>query len=250
MLKVTLLGGGNLATNLANKLLDCPQVTLMQIYNRSIQNIASFAEKTRVLDQLDLLEETDIYIIAVSDAVIEEISEKLSRKKGLVVHTSGAMHLNVLKNNKRRGVFYPLQSFTKNVPVDFSNVPFCIEALNESDFILLEKLASEISKKVYRISSLQREKMHVAAVFVNNFVNHLYRIGAEICSENEIPFEILHPLILETATKINTISPELAQTGPAKRNDFKTIEKHQKELKEENLKIYKLLTKSILNRNT
>ena len=144
--------------------------------------------------------------------------------------------------------FYPLQTFSKNKEINFREVPICLEAEKETDFQLLNIVAQSVSEKVFCIDSNQRKSLHVAAVFVCNFVNHLYQIGNEICEENKVPFEILHPLILETANKITALSPKEAQTGPAKRNDTKTINAHLNLLTNETQKeIYKLLTKSIID---
>ncbi|MFA5298699.1 MAG: DUF2520 domain-containing protein, partial [Lutibacter sp.] len=175
------------------------------------------------------------------------LSSALNLKNKLVVHTSGSMAMEELKSNSNKGVFYLLQTFSKERKINFSTVPICIEAETEKDLLLLETLAKSISKNCYRIDSNQRKSLHVAAVFVNNFVNHLYQIGHEICAENKVPFEILLPLIKETADKITTLPPFEAQTGPAKRNDTKTIEKHKKMLTKNQKKIYTLFTKSICN---
>jgi predicted short-subunit dehydrogenase-like oxidoreductase (DUF2520 family) len=153
-----------------------------------------------------------------------------------------------LDPKNRRAVFYPLQTFSKEKPIDFKSVPVCLEAENENDLQILKQLAHSISNAVYEINSEQRKALHVAAVFVNNFVNYLYQMGNEICDANAIPFEILKPLIQETANKIATLSPKNAQTGPAKRNDLKTIAAHEEFLKDENqAAIYKLLTQSLQN---
>lgn len=246
MLKVTILGGGNLATHLAELFLNTPGVKLQEIYNRTLNAIDVFKEKTDITNSFENLASSDIYIICVTDNSINEISNQLTSKNALVVHTSGAMNLEALGKIKRQGVFYPLQSFTKNKEVDFQNIPICIEANNSKDEILLYKLAEKISSKIYKIDSSQRKTLHVAAVFVNNFVNHMYKIGEEICEEHAIPFEILHPLILETATKLNTLTPKQAQTGPAVRNDTKTMNIQQASLSLEHKEIYQLLTQAIL----
>ena len=124
----------------------------------------------------------------------------------------------------------------------------CIEAENQADYQVLELVAKTISDTVFNINSEQRKALHVAAVFVNNFVNHLYQIGHDICIENNIPFEILNPLIQETANKVISLSPKEAQTGPAKRNDTQTINSHLSFLSDETQKeIYKTLTKSIID---
>ncbi|WP_111707852.1 Rossmann-like and DUF2520 domain-containing protein [Lutibacter citreus] len=246
MIKVVILGAGNLAFHLTEKLLNNNSVDLVQVYNRSISKIHYLEHKTLITNNLNELKEADIYIISVSDNAISELSSKLNLNDKLIVHTSGAAHINELKSNSKKGVFYPLQSFSKDKEIEFSNIPICIEATTKSDLLLLGKLASSISTKCYKINSEQRKTLHVAAVFVNNFVNHMYFIGNEICDTNNIPFEILHPLIEETANKIKNLSAFDAQTGPAIRNDSKTIKKHIASLNEDQQNIYSTLTKSIL----
>jgi predicted short-subunit dehydrogenase-like oxidoreductase (DUF2520 family) len=142
-----------------------------------------------------------------------------------------------------------LQTFSKEKEINFSTVPFCLEAENKEDYLLLEIAAKTIGTKIYAINSEQRKALHVAAVFVNNFTNHLYKIGSDICEENKVPFEILAPLIQETSEKIKTLTPEKAQTGPAIRNDKKTIKNHLELLNKEQKKIYKLITQAIKNGN-
>lgn len=138
-----------------------------------------------------------------------------------------------------------LQTFSKEKEVDFLTVPFCLEASNKEDYKLLETIATLIGEKIFAVNSKQRKALHVAAVFVNNFTNHLYKIGNDICEEHKVPFEILQPLIEETSQKIKTLSPKNAQTGPAVRKDNKTIENHLLLLNKEQQKIYSLLTTSI-----
>ncbi|PKP13581.1 MAG: DUF2520 domain-containing protein [Bacteroidetes bacterium HGW-Bacteroidetes-3] len=245
MIKIIILGGGNVAYHLTNELLQNDAVNVVQIYNRSIEKINCFKNSASITNNLSEIKEADIYIIAVSDNAISELSSALNFKDKLVVHTSGSMALEEIKSTSNKGVFYLLQSFSKERKIDFSNVPICVEAETKKDLLLLETLAKSISKNCYQINSDQRKSLHVAAVFVNNFVNHLYQIGQEICDQNKVPFEILLPLIKETANKITTLSPFEAQTGPAKRNDTKTIEKHIAMLTKNQQEIYTLLTKSI-----
>ena len=244
MIKVVILGGGNVAYHLTNNLLDNKDVDVVQVYNRNIVDIQYLKNKTLFTDTLSDVKEADIYIIAVSDKAITEVSSKLKIKNKLVVHTSGSVAMDDLQSD-RKGVLYLLQSFSKESKVDFSNIPICIEANHDNDLILLSTLAESISKSVYFIDSNQRKSLHLAAVVVNNFFNHLYTIGSDICDKNNIPFEILQPLILETAKKITKLHPLDAQTGPAKRNDNETIEKHIAMLTNNQQEIYKLLTKSI-----
>jgi predicted short-subunit dehydrogenase-like oxidoreductase (DUF2520 family) len=215
---------------------------------RDIKKVAHLLDSNRITSEYTQLQEADLYIIAVSDDAIAEVSSALPFENRLVAHTSGTVALDSLNSNNRRAVFYPLQSFSKDKPIDFKSVPICLEAENEKDVQILKQLAHSISNAFYEINSEQRKALHVAAVFVNNFVNYLYQMGNEICDANAIPFEILKPLIQETANKIATLSPKNAQTGPAKRNDLKTIAAHEEFLKDENqAAIYKLLTQSLQN---
>jgi predicted short-subunit dehydrogenase-like oxidoreductase (DUF2520 family) len=229
MISVLLVGKGNVASHLKTAFLNADTIRVTQISSR----------------QLEIIPKADITIIAVSDDAITEVSSKI--KNDFVVHTSGSVAMNDLKNNSRKGIFYMLQTFSKDKIVDFSEVPFCLEAEHIEDYKLLEKLAKSIGKKIYSISSKKRKTLHLAAVFVNNFTNHLYKIGNDICKENKVPFEILQPLIKETASKIEHLSPKEAQTGPAIRNDKKTIQNHLNLLDQNQQKIYKTLTKSIQN---
>lgn len=245
MISVTIIGCGNVGSHLINTFLKSSEVKIVQVYNRSVESLKQFEEQIPTTTNLEDLLEADLYIISVSDNSIKEISINLTKSNKLVVHTSGSTNIDVL-TSKRNGVFYPLQSFSKDKQVNFKHIPICIEANNNDDLIILESLASLISDHVYLLDSEKRFKMHISAVFVNNFVNHLYHFGSEICEKNNIPFEILHPLIKETAEKVQTLSPLNAQTGPAKRNDTVTIENQLKKLSGNQLNIYKSLTNSII----
>ncbi len=247
MISVVLIGSGNVSYHLANAFLKAENVNLVQVYARNIQQIDYLKAKTKITDNINELANADVYILAVSDDAISEVSSKITKKNAFVVHTSGATNIDKLKHNGRRGVFYMLQSFTKGKAINFDEVPFCLEAENEIDLKLLERLANQIGKKIYRINSQQREVLHMSAVFVNNFTNHLFKIGNDICSKNNVPFEILNPIIKETILKIEKMSPKDAQTGPARRKDEKTIKKHLSLLDENQQEIYKILTKSIQN---
>ncbi len=246
MISVVLLGFGNVGQHLYKVMEASAAIDVLQIYNRNfIDHIT-----TQQCQDFSALKKADVYIIAIPDDVIGSFSASLPFKNRLVVHTSGGVILDVLSKNNRRGIFYPLQTFSKNTEVDFSNIPICVESENDQDLNLLKELGHYISENVVEISSAEREKLHVAAVFVNNFTNHLYRIAEKITAENELDFNLLKPLITETAKKIKTLSPEKAQTGPAKRNDTKTIEKHLKLLENSEYKdLYEKLTESIKNSN-
>jgi predicted short-subunit dehydrogenase-like oxidoreductase (DUF2520 family) len=250
MMKVIIIGSGNVAQHLIATFHNSQNLSfdieLIQVFSRKREKLTHLVEADKITTDLNLLLEADLYIIAVSDDAIATVASQLPFKNRLVVHTSGAAPLTVLGDNNRKGVFYPLQTFTKNKEIDFKSIPICLESENIYDFKLLEKAAKTLSDKVFTINSEQRKALHVAAVFVNNFTNHLYRLGSEICEEHQVPFDILKPLIQETAQKIMNLSPAKAQTGPAIRNDQNTIEAHQALLSNENqLTIYKILTQSI-----
>jgi predicted short-subunit dehydrogenase-like oxidoreductase (DUF2520 family) len=248
MTKVSIIGSGNVGQHLIQAFQLNSQIELIQVFARNKETVTHLLDANKITSDYNQLLAADLYIIAVSDDAIAEVSSQLPFENRFVVHTSGTVALVALNNNNRKGVFYPLQTFSKNKAVDFKTIPLCLEAENKTDLQLLQKIAHSISNAVYEISSEQRKALHVSAVFVNNFVNHLYQIGNEICEENQIPFDILKPLIQETANKIVTLSPKEAQTGPAKRNDLKTIETHEQFLTNENqVAIYKLLTQSIQN---
>lgn len=246
MIKVTVIGSGNVAQHLIQAFQKSNEIELSQVFSREIETISHLLDRSKITNDWQALSESDIYVIAVSDAAIAEVSSKLPFKNRFVVHTSGSVPLEELDSKNRRGVFYPLQTFTKNKEVDFSIIPTCLESEFDDDYTILEDLAEAIKSKHYLISSSQRKSLHVAAVFVNNFTNHMYQIGKDICGEHQLPFEILKPLIAETANKVQSLSPLDAQTGPAKRHDQNTIDAHLALLTDTNQKeIYKILTQSI-----
>jgi len=248
MIKVVLIGSGNVAQHLIMAFAKSNEIDIVQVFSRQKENTLSLLDSNKITNDYNDLVEADLYIIAVSDDSISKVSSQLPFENRLVVHTSGSVPIDSLDTKNRRGIFYPLQTFTKNKAVDFSQIPICLESENDSDFDLLEKVAQSISNNVFKSNEKQRKALHISAVFVNNFVNEMYRIGNEICDENKIPFEILKPLILETVNKVMTLSPKEAQTGPAKRNDTQTIEAHLDFLSNENhATIYKILTQSIQN---
>jgi len=246
MIKVILLGAGNLAVHLAKAFSDAKNIDFVQRYSRDGKNDAFFDKTIPKTNKISALQKADIYVVSVSDQAIASFSKQFTFTTGLVVHTSGSMALQTLQCEANKGVLYPLQTFSKTKNVNFKTIPIAIETEHKKDFALLMQFTKEISDLVYKIDSLQREKMHIAAVFANNFSNQMFKIAKDICDENNFPFDILKPLIQETAKKIETLNPKQAQTGPAKRNDLKLIETHLKALKGEQKQIYALLSKSIM----
>jgi predicted short-subunit dehydrogenase-like oxidoreductase (DUF2520 family) len=246
MVKVVFLGFGNVNSHLCNALYKTDKITVNQVFNRNYIKLLSPFEDIPFTDDISKIESADVYIIGIPDDAISSFSESLPFQNRLTVHTSGGVSINALSSKNRRGVFYPLQTFSKERKVNFTNIPICIEAKNTSDLKMLKQLGETISKNVVEISSEQRQKVHLAAVFVNNFTNYLYQIGEDILKKDGLSLDLLKPLIKETAEKIEKLPPEKAQTGPAKRNDIKTIEKHLHLLENTGYReIYELFTKAL-----
>lgn len=246
MISVVLLGTGNVASHLFKAFSDSEDLVVEQVYGRNQEGLGRLTNKVPTTSSLSRLKKADAYVVAISDDAISDFSESLLFKDRLVVHTSGSVPMSVLSNRNRKGVFYPLQSFTRGLDVDFSEIPICIEAENKSDLQLLQSMGKSISTHVAEITSEERGRLHLAAVFVNNFVNHMYRIGHDLLAKDGLSFNLLKPLIFETARKIDVLSPEEAQTGPAKRNDRKTIENHLHLLDNDSYKeLYTQLTEAI-----
>ena len=248
MIRVSIIGSGNVAQHLIVAFSKTTDIELVQVFARKDAAVAHLTSPDKIYTNFNDIIAADLFIIAITDDAITEVSAAIPFSNQLVVHTSGSVSMEAIDNKNRQGVFYPLQTFSKSKEVDFKTIPICIETKNEKDFQILEKVAKSISNTVYKINSEQRKALHIAAVFVCNFVNHLYQIGNDICIENDMPFDILKPLIQETANKILTLPPNQAQTGPAKRKDTQTLNAHLCFLSDENQKeIYKMLTKSIIN---
>ncbi len=248
MITISIIGSGNVAQHLITEFSKHSNLEIIQVCARNPNALRNLIEAKKITSEFENLKKADLYIISISDDAIFEIASKLNIENQLVAHTSGSLSINILGHKNRRGIFYPLQTFSKSKPINFKNIPICLEAENEIDYKILTEVAQTISNSVFNISSEQRKSLHISAVFVSNFVNHLYKIGFDICKENKVPFEIIKPLIQETAQKVMTLSPTEAQTGPAIRNDFKTIQSHLEFLSDENQKkIYTTITQSIQN---
>ena len=248
--KITLIGAGNVATHLGLRLVECGH-SIEQVFSRNIQNAKKLAHSLNAspIDDLQAVQSTaDIYIIAVKDDVIELIAKFFPFKNKLVVHTSGATQSTVFKPYfERFGVFYPLQTFSKDKKADFETLPICIDANNSDDIDNLKKLGQSICPNIYQIDDRERAILHVCAVMVNNFTNHLYALAADILTKEAISMDILLPLIQETVNKIQIHPPKAMQTGPARRSDELTLDKHLNFLEAHpNVKeIYQILSKSI-----
>lgn len=253
--KIVFIGCGNLATHLSQALLNEGECHILQLYSRTEQSASTLSARLGQIpyttELSDINDEADLYICALKDSVIEEVLEKATILRGKrIVHTAGSIVATILsKFTSDYGVFYPLQSFSKMKEVDFRKIPLFIEASSQEFQNDLMALASRISEKNYLLDSEQRKKIHLSAVFVSNFVNHLYAIGEKMMAEAGVPFDALLPLIEEVAEKVHTVSPQSAQTGPAIRRDENVLTMHESMLKEhpEWLLLYKELTRSIQN---
>jgi predicted short-subunit dehydrogenase-like oxidoreductase (DUF2520 family) len=246
MKSVILLGAGNVATHLYKAFKKAENITIKQWYNRTYSDISSYSNDVETIDDLSKLKNADIYIMAVSDDSIAKLSKDLPFENRLVAHTSGSVSIHDLDKKNQRAVFYPLQTFSKDADVDFSEIPICVEVTEKTNLQFMKDLANTLGCTPHKITTEQRQTLHLSAVFVNNFTNQLYRIAHEISDAKNINFDILKPLIMETARKVQDMSPYMAQTGPAKRNDKKTIKRHLKQIEsEEHKAIYEFLTASI-----
>lgn len=248
MMKVTIIGTGNVAWHLAKAFATANQVMVMQVAGRNLKDLKRFSKFAQQTVTVENLVPEQVNIIAVSDDAIMTILERLPFADALVVHTSGYTQMLLgdrIRN--RRGVFYPLQSFSKkDVHLDFSEIPILVEAEDPKDTETLQLLAKTISNQVIEIDSEQRRELHLAAVFANNFTNHLYLVAQEICQKSEVPFSLLHALIKKTASKAIANGPKKSQTGPAKRGDKKVMHTQLQALKDPKHKdIYTTMTKAI-----
>ena len=246
MIKIVLFGAGNVAFHLAKAFQLSDNLDLIQLYRRDPKNDHLFEKNIPKTSSLENIKKADIYILAINDDHITEFSKKLKFTEELVVHTSGSIAMDQLKCAAHKGVFYPLQTFSRNQKMEYKTIPFCLETEFSDDMTLLKTLARSISEHVYEINSRQREKLHIAAVFANNFANHMFKMAKDVCNEHQIPFDLLKPLILSTSNKLNFMDPEEAQTGPAKRNDQKVIQSHIDQLEGDQKEIYAKISKSII----
>lgn len=246
---IVFVGAGNVATQLATALHN-KGCRILQVYSRTQNSAASLAKKVKarpIIRFSEISADTDLVIVSVTDNALTNLVLKLHQKNVLIVHTSGFHDIGVLKGTSSRyGVLYPLQTFSKEKNIDFRSIPFCIEAKNRSDEKLLKQLAWKLSPDVRVMDSASRRIAHLAAVFACNYTNHMYCVARNILAAKKIPFDILIPLITETAAKIQSDDPCRAQTGPAKRGDRKVMNEHIKMIKDEEIRsLYKILSRQI-----
>lgn len=244
-MEIIIIGTGNVAYHLTKALIQ-NKIPVKQIFGRNEKALEMFSKEFQIPSSHERLESAALYIIAVSDASVEEVSRYITQEDCLVAHTSGSLPKEVLQGSYRKASFYPLQTFSKTKDLDYSQIPFFIETESETDFNLLEKLGRSISEKVMAANYEKRKYIHLTAVFSCNFVNHLFSIAKEISDSQQIPFDFFLPLIDETVEKIHHLHPKEAQTGPAVRNDKRVLALHEALLSDsEHLQLYQMLNASI-----
>ena len=238
--RIVIVGAGNLATNLGEALKQSGR-RVEQVFSRTEESASALASRMGcdyVTSLAQIVLDADLYFVSVKD-----------NGKGIVVHTAGSIPMNVFGETEvRHGVFYPMQTFSKQKIVDFSNLPIFIEASDEDTYCTLEAFANELSDNVYRLDSDHRRYLHLAAVFACNFVNHCFTLADDVLREQGLPFNVMMPLIKETIGKVEVIPPCDAQTGPAVRGD-KNVMDAQKALIDNEMarKVYETMSESIIS---
>ncbi len=250
--RVVLIGSGNVATSLALALNG--KCHLVQVYSRSMASAEALASRVGAQATNDLSQivtDADIYVISVVDDAITRVLETCPARGGLWVHTSGSTSIDVFKGKRTRyGVLYPMQSFSKSCPARMHEVHIFIEGCDSCATQEVKELAMLLTNNVHEITSTERERLHVAAVFACNFANHMFTLSSEVLDEAGIPFDAMLPLIKTTIAKLDNLTPTQSQTGPAARGDVNVIERHLQSLSGDKHDIYRLLSQSILNRRT
>ena len=242
MIKVTVLGSGNVGFHMINLFDNSKKIKLHEWHSRSLK----FDSRVKVVNEISGLTESDVYIICVNDDSIAEVSDMIPSEGKLVVHTSGSTPYNVLNKNNRRGVFYPLQTFSNSQHLNYSEIPMCIEAENVDDLNTLKDISKILGCNYYEINFEERKTLHLAAIISNNFTNFLYSLSKELTDSKNLDFNILKPLIRETVNKIHKLDPINAQTGPARRNDKNIMKMHLEMLDDKNtISLYKTISDMI-----
>ena len=247
MKNIILLGSGNVATHLGIALKNS-NYTIVQVYSKSIENAKVLANKldAQFTNNLSKLKSADLIIACINDDVILSVLSQITNTA--IVHTSGSVGLDVFKQKfTNYGVFYPLQTFNKEVDINISEIPFCIEGNSLEFEKQLIKIAKALSNNVVKMNSQQRKQLHIAAVFACNFSNHMYSIADDLLAKKNIDFKILLPLIRKTNANLENYRPKEVQTGPAKRKDTAIIQEHIATIKENEIKeLYHRISDNII----
>ncbi|MDR1678398.1 MAG: DUF2520 domain-containing protein [Prevotellaceae bacterium] len=251
-MKIVLIGAGNLATQVALTLKE-KGLEIVQIFSRTEQSAQLLAKQIGccfTTNSALLYPDADVYLYAVSDDILPGVIANISINKGLHAHTAGSIPMLIFEAARSNyGVFYPLQTFSKNKRVDFNKIPIFIEANSDKNLETLRQLGEILSQTVVEANSTQRQALHLAAVFASNFTNHLYAVADKILKKNKLDFRLMLPLLYETLDKLHTLTPAEAQTGPAVRGDRSVINKHLAALTDfpEEKKLYEVLSAAIAN---
>lgn len=246
MMRIALIGTGNLAIHMAQVFKRHKKISCVQWIGRKMTSPLP-CDSLPYFNTFQPSIAVDVCILAISDDQISSVAEALPKNNFLIVHTAGAVSKNVMDSHSRTGVFYPLQSFLKDFPVDWNDIPLCIDASSNKDIQILKSLAAIFGNNTHQISEDQRLKLHTAAVYINNFCTHLLATSKEITNEAKLPFSLLKPLIKETFMRSNADDILSLQTGPAKRNDTGTQNKHLQLLDNNQAILYRILSESIFN---
>ncbi|RZS94878.1 Rossmann-like and DUF2520 domain-containing protein [Cecembia calidifontis] len=253
--KVAILGTGNVAWHLAPALEEAGH-TVTEVYGRDLSKVQQVTKRlytTEAKTDLDFSDsEAEIFILAVSDQAISELADEvILPEDGILVHTSGAVSLDILgySSASYTGIFYPLQTFSKDREINFEDVPFLLESEDGTTLQKLKKLAKSLSPMQYILKSKDRMALHIAAVFASNFSNHMLRLAEEIMARKGLDYEMLKPLIIETISKSLELGAKKAQTGPAIRSDFNTLDAHYQFLNynAQVAEIYRLISQDIID---
>lgn len=250
---IVFVGAGNLATNLA-KALYRKGFRIAQIYSRtekSARALAQVVEADFTTDLSAVATDAQLYIVSLKDGALVQLLPRMvvGKERAMWVHTAGSIPMDIWTGVSvaHYGVFYPMQTFSKQREVDFRTIPIFVEGASEEDARFLKEVATALSDKVYEATSEQRKSLHLAAVFTCNFTNHLYALAAELLKKYNLPFDVMLPLIDETAAKVHELAPRDAQTGPAVRYDENVMNGHLQMLADEPRlqEVYRMLSESI-----
>lgn len=250
-MKIVFIGAGNVATHLAS-VMDSTGFEIIQIFSQTIESAKALSKKlsrkpvyTNQIDQID--NGADLYIFSIKDSALQQVASQIKPNLGIWIHTAGSMSIDLFNGYADHfGVIYPLQTFSKNKSIDWTNIPIFLEASDTDTLEVLKLVANRLSKSVYELSSDKRKYVHLTGVFACNFTNYMYSVSADILQQAGLPFEVALPLIDETCAKVHTLSPKEAQTGPAIRFDENVMNRHINLIEDAKLKeIYRLISEKI-----
>lgn len=248
-MKVVFIGAGNVATHLATELYK-KSFDIIQVYSRTLESASVLAEQVHAVPTTDIasiINDADLYIFSVKDSVLDSIASQLPKNDGIWIHTAGSVPLDIFsKYAGSYGVIYPFQTFSKDRIIEWADIPVFVEACDKKNLNILHAIANQLSGKVSELSSKDRKYIHLTGVFACNFTNHMYALSELFLKKANLPFEVALPLIDETASKVHSLTPGEAQTGPAIRYDKNIIDKHMEMIEDEKIKeIYKLISENI-----